>query len=177
MPRTLHSLLISVAAALLLTASANVPTAALSLVGPLASSVAQERWEWPVESPHPVIRPFIAPATPYSPGHRGIDIGAARATEVRAPAAGIVHFSGTVVDRPVVSIRHPGGLISSIEPVSSTLSRGDAVETGQVIGTLEEGHCSVPCVHFGVRLDGEYVSPLNYLDAIPRAVLLPTRKP
>jgi hypothetical protein len=28
-------------------------------------------------------------------------------------------------------------------------------------------------VHFGVRIDGEYVSPFLFLGGIPRAVLLP----
>ncbi|WP_443208538.1 hypothetical protein [Salinibacterium sp. PAMC 21357] len=40
---------------------------------------------------------------------------------------------------------------------------------------MQAGHCTRPCLHFGVRVEGEYVSPLNYLSGIPRAVLLPTR--
>lgn len=134
-------------------------------------------WDWPVAAPHPIIRPYIAPETPYAAGHRGLDIGAGTSTEVRAPAAGVVHFAGVVVDRPVLSLRHPDGLITSYEPVTTTLSRGDPVQQGDVIGELQPGHCSVACIHFGVRLEGEYVSPLNYLSAIPRAILLPTRKP
>jgi murein DD-endopeptidase MepM/ murein hydrolase activator NlpD len=60
--------------------------------------------------------------------------------------------------------------------VESTLSAGEAVSRGQLVGALLPGHCAlVPCLHFGVRLNGEYVSPLNYLGGIRRAVLLPTR--
>jgi murein DD-endopeptidase MepM/ murein hydrolase activator NlpD len=80
-----------------------------------------------------------------------------------------------VVDRPVLSIRHSGGLISSYEPVESTLARGGSVVRGQVIGTIVAGHCASPCLHFGVRLDGEYVSPLLLLGGVPASVLLPTR--
>ncbi|MEL0626442.1 M23 family metallopeptidase [Salinibacterium amurskyense] len=145
--------------------------------GASAPVSAEGGWNWPVGAPHPIIRPYIAPETPYSAGHRGIDIGAGASTEVKAPAAGVVHFAGTVVDRPVLSIRHSGGLITSYEPVTSALARGDPVAQGEIVGELQPGHCSVSCLHFGVRLDGEYVSPLNYLGAIPRAILLPTRKP
>ncbi|MBH0008948.1 M23 family metallopeptidase [Salinibacterium sp. SWN1162] len=148
-----------------------------ALTGGSAAVSAEPVWSWPIEAPHPIIRPYIAPETPYSAGHRGIDIGAGASHEVRAPAAGVVHFAGTVVDRPVLSIEHPGGLMTSYEPVTSVLVSGDLVAQGEIVGELQAGHCSASCLHFGVRLDGEYVSPLNYLGAIPRAILLPTRKP
>ena len=144
------------------------------LVPTHASAAAAGSWAWPVAAPHPVVRPFIAPATPYSPGHRGIDIAAPGGT-VRAPTAGVVHFAGVVVDRPVLSIRHPGGLLSSYEPVVATVTEGQSVKRGEVIGTVIPGHCGLTCLHFGVRLDGEYVNPLAYLGGIPRAILLPTR--
>lgn len=139
------------------------------------SIMAPAPWDWPIEPPHPVVRPWIAPATPYSAGHRGIDIAAPAGT-VRAPAAGIVHFAGVVVDRPVVSVRHADGVITSYEPVDSELLQGAAVERGDVIGTALAGHCLSRCLHFGVRVHGEYVSPLLWLGGIPRAVLLPTRR-
>ena len=131
-------------------------------------------WAWPVAAPHEIVRPFVAPATPYAPGHRGIDVRAPGGT-VFAPAAGVVHFVGVVVDRPVLSIRHPGGLISSYEPVESPLAAGATVRRGDVIGSVVPGHCASPCLHFGVRLDGEYVNPLLLLGGLPYSVLLPTR--
>lgn len=139
-------------------------------------------WDWPLPAPQTLLRRYIGPATPYSAGHRGIDIETHGTEEtllaaVTAPASGTVHFAGFVVDRPVLSIRHPGGVISSFEPVTTTLVIGDAVRAGQQIGTLEVGHCSAPCLHFGVRIDGGYVSPLLFLGGVPRAVLLPTRFP
>ena len=139
-------------------------------------------WDWPLAAPQTLLRPYIAPATPYSAGHRGIDIEAhgteeTLLTAVTAPASGTVHFAGFVADRPVLSIRHPGGVISSFEPVTTALVIGDAVRAGQQIGTLEVGHCSSLCLHFGVRIDGGYVSPLLFLGGVPRAVPLPTRFP
>ncbi len=133
-------------------------------------------WLWPLEGPRALVRPYLAPAHPYGPGHRGIDLGASESVDVRAPAAGVVHFSGFVVDRWVISIRHPGGTISSYEPVRSELHAGDRVARGETIGRLQPGHCMSPCLHLGVRRDGAYLSPLNYLGGIPRSVLLPTRR-
>ena len=144
--------------------------AALALTVALATP-----WLWPIEAPHAIIRPFIAPATPYSAGHRGIDI-AADDTEVRAPADGVVHFAGVVVDRPVLSIRHGDGVITSYEPIETDLATGDTVSRGDPIGRVIPGHCASVCLHFGVRLDGQYLSPLVYLAGIDRAVLLPTRR-
>lgn len=160
----------SVAAA----ASPAKPQPAVSAAG-AASAIRSALWEWPVDGTRVLLRPYIAPPTPYGPGHRGIDVALSAGGTVYAPADGIVHFSGVVVDRPVLSIRHADGLISSFEPVSSKLVAGDPVRSGDQIGVAEAGHCTVACIHFGVRLYGDYVSPLNYLGGIPHSVLLPTR--
>jgi murein DD-endopeptidase MepM/ murein hydrolase activator NlpD len=130
-------------------------------------------WAWPVPAPHPIARPFIAPETPYSAGHRGIDIRADAGVEVHAPAAGVVHFAGFVVDRPVISIRHAGGVLSSFEPVEPSVATGDRVARGDVIGILLPGHCASPCLHLGARIDGEYVNPLLFLGGLEHAVLYP----
>ncbi len=80
-----------------------------------------------------------------------------------------------VINRPVLAIQHADGLVSSYEPVESDLLRGTRIQRGDTIGRLLSGHCTSACLHFGVRLYGQYVSPLNYLGGIPRSVLLPTR--
>ena len=140
-----------------------------------AAAGATSNWAWPVAVPHPIVRPFIAPATPYAAGHRGVDIAATEGSAVTAPAEGVVYFAGVVVDRPVLSIRHADGVVSSYEPVESALPAGTAILRGQIVGHVLSGHCNSACLHFGVRRYGEYVSPLNYLGGIPRSVLLPTR--
>jgi murein DD-endopeptidase MepM/ murein hydrolase activator NlpD len=133
------------------------------------------RWSWPVGRPHALVRPFVAPATQYGSGHRGIDIRAPAGSVVRAPADGVVHFAGFVVDRPVLSISHAGGVLSSFEPVDATVAAGDHVRRGQVVGVLLAGHCSSSCLHLGARIGGQYVNPLLFLGEVPRAVLLPVR--
>jgi murein DD-endopeptidase MepM/ murein hydrolase activator NlpD len=165
--------------AALLTLGAGTSAAAphpldLRAPGPVAVAAGEGTWRWPVDPPRSVARPFIPPPTPYAAGHRGIDIRAP-AGVLYAPASGVVHFAGVVVDRPVLSIDHGGGVLSSYEPVTTTLVEGDAIARGDVIGTVLPGHCTSTCVHLGVRVDGQYVSPLRFLGEIPRAILLPTR--
>jgi murein DD-endopeptidase MepM/ murein hydrolase activator NlpD len=146
---------------------------------PGASPASSTHWAWPGDNPREVLRPFLAPATRYGAGHRGIDIAT---VDVRAPADGTVHYSGILFGRGVLSVEHGDGVLSSYEPVLSNLRRGEKVSRGQVLGTVSPavespdstlGHCAVPCLHFGVRILGEYVSPMNYFISIPRSVLLP----
>ncbi|RFA16059.1 hypothetical protein B7R22_04810 [Subtercola boreus] len=129
---------------------------------------------WPTDAPHIVLRPFAAPATRYSAGHRGIDISASPGQPVYAVLAGTVSFAGVVVDRPLVSLTHGDGLLSSVEPVTPTVALGETVAVGQQIGVVAtSSHCELGCVHLGLRRNGEYVSPLLLFGGIPRAVLLP----
>ncbi|MFK4728383.1 M23 family metallopeptidase [Agromyces mediolanus] len=168
-------------------ASAAGPAAAAAVVvGPVAAVAADPGtadtvaetptagWRWPVDPPATIVAPFRAPPTPYAPGHRGIDLAAREHDAVRAPADGTVSFAGMVAGRPVVAVDHGDGYVSAVEPVSATVAAGSAVAAGEALGTAASGgHCDGGCVHFGVRLHGEYVSPLLLLEAPPRSVLLP----
>ena len=137
------------------------------------SDSARSRWAWPVSPPH-VSRGFEAPVDRYSPGHRGVDIVSATASEVRSPASATVRFVGRVVDRPVLTLDHGGGVLSSYEPIDSSVVAGETVERGQPLGALATGgHCAAACLHVGVRVDGEYVSPLLFFDRVPPSILLP----
>lgn len=121
-------------------------------------------WSWPVSGP--VIRGFDPPDSPYGAGHRGIDIAVAIGTPIVAPEAGTVSFAGKVGGELFVTIDHGGGLSSTYSWISSTAVRkGDLVSRGQPVGTTGTGHpgTSVPHLHFGVKLDGEYVDPLLLL--------------
>lgn len=130
-----------------------------------------ETWRWPV-SPVRIAQPFVAPAHAYGPGHRGIDLHAAGV--VTAPASGVVAFAGVVVDRPLVTIAHPGGLVTTLEPVVTPLRPGTPVIRGMPIGVIAAGgHAAPGTVHFGVRRHGEYINPMLLLGGVPRAVLLP----
>jgi murein DD-endopeptidase MepM/ murein hydrolase activator NlpD len=79
-----------------------------------------------------------------------------------------------VVDRGVVAIDHGDGVVSAIEPVDALVTEGTVVAAGDPIGIAASGgHCAAECAHFGVRVDGQYVSPFLFLGGLPRAVLLP----
>lgn len=130
-------------------------------------------WVWPLEPPIRLLEPFRAPPTPYAAGHRGIDLAAPPGTVVRAAADGVVSFVGPVAGRAVLSIDHGNGIVSAIEPVAASVAVGDRLVAGETVGvTASGGHCDLVCVHFGVRVHGEYVSPLLFLGGLPRAVLL-----
>ena len=133
-------------------------------------------WVWPIAGPRTVIRPFEAPASRYSAGHRGIDIAARSGGPVLVPESGTVRFAGVVVDRPTVTVETSQGVLISIEPLITTVAVGDAVTRGGALGVVARGgHCDGRCIHLGVRVDGEYVSPMRFFGGVPRAVLLPLR--
>ena len=111
----------------------------------------------------PVVRGFDAPAHRYGPGHRGVDIMASPGTPVRAAAQGRVHFAGVVTGRPSVSIDHGNGLRTTYTPVSGSVREGEVVKSGQVIGTLQPGHCTPACLHWGLTDGTDYHDPLPYL--------------
>lgn len=142
---------------------------------PLASDEAMHSsapWAWP-GGREEIVRPFDAPDHDYGAGHRGLDV-AVSGEEIVAPADGIVAFRGTVVDRPLLTIDHGAGLVSTLEPVASELSPGARVTRGAVVGTLASGgHTPAGALHLGARVDGAYVNPLALLGAATRPILLP----
>jgi hypothetical protein len=150
----------------------------LAVPPPGAARADGPRWQWPTPSPHAVVARFEAPATPYGPGHRGIDIAADGGVQIRAVEAGTVRFSGSLAGRGVVSVVHADGLLSTYEPVTSTLSEGERVAAGDVLGTLEGGspssHCGAQdCLHLGARRGESYLDPLLLLGGRGPSVLLP----
>jgi len=131
-------------------------------------------WKWPVEGSRVVVAPFRAPAHDYGPGHRGMDIAVVPEGKVLSPVAGVVAFRGTVVDRPLLTIDHGDGYITTWEPMASDLTPGDEVQAGDVIGTVATGgHAVRGTLHVGVRIHGEYANPRPLFGEVPRAILLP----
>ena len=77
---------------------------------------------------------------------------------VLAAGAGVVLFAGRVVDQGVVVVGH-GVVRTSYEPVSALVSVGQRVGAGQVLGTLELGHCArAACLHWGLLTGHEHAT-------------------
>jgi murein DD-endopeptidase MepM/ murein hydrolase activator NlpD len=127
-------------------------------------------WTWPVDGtgggPPTVEREFDPPDTKYGPGNRGIDLATLVGAPVRAVASGVVTFAGRVAGIDVITVDH-GTERSTYQPVSASVSVGDRVGRGAVIGKVVLGpfHCSAPCLHLGriVQPDDGYLDPLDRL--------------
>jgi len=124
----------------------------------------------PVEGPP--VRAFDGGTSRYSAGHRGVDLRVAVSEPVRASAPGRVHFAGVVAGRPSVSVDH-GGVRTTYTPVRATVSRGEVVAAGDVVGVVVGGHCDgLPCLHWGLTDGIDHFDPLAYLEQ-RRVRLLP----
>lgn len=124
----------------------------------------EARYGWPVREPH-IERKFDGPSKPWLPGHRGVDLTVQSSAEILSPQTGIVHFTGTVAGKNVVSIRHADGIISTFEPAVTELSKGAPVIRGQVVGSVEgvSDHCGDHCLHWGLkRGENDYLDPQRY---------------
>ncbi|GEM37558.1 hypothetical protein NN4_20770 [Nocardia ninae NBRC 108245] len=146
----------------------------LICVEPASTAAPVGGFGWPLQPRPAVLRRFDKPAQNWLPGHRGVDLAGAPGQGVLAAGEGIVVFAGTVADKAVVSIDHPGGLRTTYEPVRAEVSVGRRVGRGDRIGTLEAGHegCGT-CLHWGLRSEGggrrrrEYLDPLGLLHLAP----------
>jgi hypothetical protein len=95
-----------------------------------------------------------------------------------------VSFVGKVVDRPVLSLSHEENLVSSFEPVCSSLVVGQEVAAGDLVAEVCEAdqgyvqHCSdILCLHYSTRKNGEYLSPLWFTGELSPSKLLPWIEP
>jgi murein DD-endopeptidase MepM/ murein hydrolase activator NlpD len=151
------------------------------LLAPPAPARAR-RFDWPLAPPHPVLRAFSAPSTPYGSGHRGVDLGGTVGEKVMAAGDGAVVFAGELAGRPLVSVEHSGGLRTTYEPVDPAVRAGQRVHRGEAIGALRAGHPGCPveaclhwgCVRWGARRGREYLNPLRLVSP-GRVRLLPVR--
>ncbi|WP_334121655.1 M23 family metallopeptidase [Glutamicibacter sp.] len=131
-------------------------------------------WRWPLAGEPKIVEPFDKPAENWLPGHRGVDLGASEGDRVFAPRQGKITFASTVVDRPVMVIDHGNGFKTSLEPVSAEVKVGDWVQAGAHVGNVATGaHCSSRCIHWGVRLNGEYIDPVLLIRDLRPSILLP----
>ena len=157
-------------AALVTGASPAVVSAVAPIASPPRVVVGTAGWQLPLDPAPAVVHAFHAPPTPWSAGHRGVDLATRVSAAVLAAGTGQVTFVGSVAGRGVVVVTHPGGLRTSYEPVMGTLAIGAAVRAGQPIGLVQgiPGHCALrACLHWGLRWGEDYLDPLSLLGRGP----------
>jgi hypothetical protein len=129
-----------------------------------APASAASGWKAPLV-PVSVTRAFIPPPTPYSAGHRGVDLAGHPGEVIVAASDGEVSYAAPLAGRGVVVVVH-GALRTTYEPVTATVRRGAPVSRGQQIGVLEAGHAGCPvsaCLHWGLLRGEQYLDPMAML--------------
>ena len=107
------------------------------------------------------------PFTGLKAYHNGIDMAAAEGTPIVAAYTGIVGEAGYNKSMGnYIYVEHGDGLRTIYLHASKLyVKKDDIVIKGEVIGAVgSTGRSTGPHLHFSVRLNGEYVSPWNYLD-------------
>lgn len=129
--------------------------------------------DWPLVPRPAIARGFEPPASLWGAGHRGVDLVGRAGQQVHASLGGTVTFAGPIAGRGVVVVDH-GDLRTTYEPVGTTVSVGDVVTRGAVVGTLQRArsHC-LPrsCLHWGLLRGDTYLNPLVLVGGGPLRLL------
>ncbi len=128
---------------------------------------------WPLQPEPEVVADFDPPASPYGPGHRGVDLSGHAGQRVRSALPGTVSFAGVIAGRGVVVVSH-GDTRTTYEPVTATVRVGDAVAAGDPIGALAApgSHCFPrACLHWGWLRGSVYLDPLRLVGLGPVRLL------
>ena len=150
----------------------------------LALALSREAAAWSWQADGAVVRSFALGADVYAAGqHRGIDVAGPDGSAVKAPAAGVVSFSGSLptYGRGVTIVTADGYAVTLVHLGTIEIAKGATVGEGDTVGTMgvsgtpeQEG----PSVHLGIRRasdDEGYVDPLGLLP--PRAAPAPAPSP
>lgn len=127
------------------------------------------KFKWPAPSYKRISDDYgnrIHPTLGTQQFHNGVDMAAPSGSPILAAYDGEViaaSYSSTMGN--YMMIDHGDGLITIYMHASSIgVSVGQEVTRGQQIGCVgSTGRSTGPHLHFGVRLNGSYVSPWNYL--------------
>lgn len=125
---------------------------------------------WPSRASTKVTSPFgnrLHPILKKYKMHTGIDIGAKSGTDILAANSGKVIASAYNAGGYgyYIMVDHGGGIVTLYAHASKLLvSKGDVVARGQVIAHVgSTGMSTGAHLHFEVRINGNYVNPLEYV--------------
>ena len=137
----------------------------VSLV-PSDAALAAPCWRPPVTGR--VTDPFRAPSCSYCAGNRGLEYEVGVNAQVRAVAAGVVTWAGSIAGTRYVVIRHANGWRTTYGRLSaSSLRTNDRLAQRSLVGTASGSF------YFGLRVGEEYRDPAPYLGRLvgrPRLV-------
>ena len=132
-------------------------------------SIGDIKFVWPCLASGRITSKFgsrTSPTKGASSDHKGIDIGASTGTDIVAAAAGEVVISTYSYSAGnYVMVNHSGGVYTVYMHASKLLCKvGDTVKQGQVIAKVgSTGYSTGPHLHFGIRVNGTYVNPTQYV--------------
>lgn len=112
----------------------------------------------------PRVDPFLGRAAM----HTGVDLKQAYGADVRATASGRVAFAGAAGGYGnMVEVDHGDGLSTRYAHLSQIeVAEGQTVAKGAVVGLIgTTGRSTGPHLHYEVRIDGEAVDPVRFLNA------------
>jgi murein DD-endopeptidase MepM/ murein hydrolase activator NlpD len=98
--------------------------------------------------------------------HAGVDIAAEAGAPVRAPAPGLVVFSGYKEGYgKVIVVNHGYGISTVFGHMSKLfLNQGTRIKRGETIGEVgSTGHATGPHLHYEIRKNGIPVNPVTFL--------------
>ena len=99
--------------------------------------------------------------------HKGVDISAPPGTTIVAPADGVVSFAGRESEYGwLVCLDHGHGYSTMFGHLKDfSVKAGDHVRKGQAIGNVGmSGNSTGPHLHYEVRIHGNPVNPIRYLN-------------
>lgn len=132
-------------------------------------SLGDIKFTWPCPSSSRVTSEFgdrESPTEGASSNHKGIDIGAPTGTNIVAAAAGTVAVSTYSASAGnYIMLSHGGGVYTVYMHASKLLvAEGQTVKKGQIIARVgSTGYSTGPHLHFGIRVNGTYVNPRQYV--------------
>lgn len=134
----------------------------LSFVSPLVGEVTKS---------HSLDTPVFSDTLGEWRVHTGIDISAEEGAKVYASADGVVSkvYCDPLLGK-TVEITHEGGIVSVYANLASaniTVAEGDTVKSGALIGQVGDTSLSELAdeshLHFGIKVNGVNVNPLDYI--------------
>lgn len=132
-------------------------------------SLGNIKFIWPCPASSRITSGFgsrTSPTEGASSNHQGIDIGAASGSSILAAASGtVVIATYSYSAGNYIMINHGGGVYTVYMHCSQLLaSEGQDVIQGQTIAKVgSTGYSTGPHLHFGIRANGQYVNPSNYV--------------